>query len=246
MLTELDLLFPIARADEALAELRERIHRTEAKVAEAAGAATAQEQRGAAIEVEFGGLRREERKHQEALRKGENLRKAAIDALANGYGDVASAERQRDRCTEIVDESETAILDVLGRRDALQAEADAVTQALMEARANHAKVVGETAPLLQSWRNEAISREAARNRAIEALPSDLATMYHDLRKGRGQAFARLVGDSCAACSRVAPVQKRLDLRTGRVVTCDGCTRWFVDGAKMETAASEEAAGSRRP
>lgn len=246
MQTELDLLLPVARADDALADLRERIARAEAKVAAAAAVATEKEQRAAAIEVEHMGLRREERKHQEALRKAESLRKQANDALAGGYGDPAAAERQAERCTEIVDQSETAILEILGARDDLDREAAAVAGELAEARGAHAKVVGETAPLLQSWRNEAAAREAARSRALEGVPPHLVQAYTELKRAKGQAFARIDRESCVACSWVVPVQRRLDLRSGRVLACDGCGRWLVDPTKWEAAASEEAAGPRRP
>lgn len=246
MQTELDLLLPVARADDALADLRERISRAEAKVAAAAAVAAEREQRVAAIEVEHMGLRREERKHQEALRKAEGLRKQANDALAAGLGDAAAAERQIERCSEIIDQSETAILEILGQRDDLDREALAVAAELAEARATHARVVGETAPQLQSWRNEAAAREAVRGRALEGVPDHLVQVYTELRRSRGRAFARIERESCSACSWVVPVQRRLDLRSGRVLPCDGCGRWLVDATKWEAAASEEAAGSRRP
>lgn len=246
MQTELDLLLPVARADEALVDLKERIGRTEARVAEVAAVATALEQRGSAIEVELMGLRREERKHQEALRKAESLRKAAIDALAHGIGDPAAADKQANRCAEIIDQSETAILEVLGTKDALDSETARITADLAEARGNHARVVGETAPQLQSWRNEIITREQQRSRALEGVPPHLLAAYQDLKRTKGLVFARIDRDACTSCSRVVPVQRRLDLRTGRVIACEGCGRWLVDAAKMETAASEEATGSRRP
>ena len=154
-------------------------------------------------------------------------RTSAERLLASGQGDPEAAERQVDRCTALIDDVETEMLELLEAQDALQAALDAA-EAEREGAAQHLAGLDDTVPeQVRTLEAEAARLATEQDALMAELPSDLASRYQAWRARKKWAVARVVRNACDACRMEVQPQHRSDLRRGRIAPCRGCHRWLI-------------------
>lgn len=172
----------------------------------------------------------EERELSRKLHRYRDRRTSALRVLESGQGDPDAAQRQLDQCDAIIDETETAVLELLERQDALSGSLEAAEAALSATR-DHLEALANALPAtLEGLRAELAEREDERQRELAALDASTADRYERLVARRGTAVARVEGGACSACRRVIQAQHLADLRRGLIQPCHSCNRWLIPEA----------------
>lgn len=223
---DLELLLPLASLDTTklarLDDLRRARQRLEADGRAVDDAQAHLDEVNAALAT----LRKEERHHDDELRRLAGLKSSAENALAQGHGDPAGAERQIQRCNDLIDEHETAQLELYERRDTLESQHDEAAIALETAQAALTADRERLEPNIDAWNRAIADIETERATHRAALAADIRSQYDDLVARKKFALAALSGDACTACHTVVPLQRGADVRQGRMVMCSGCARWL--------------------
>lgn len=222
----LEQLIPIAKLDDALFDLKERTVRAKNKIAKADKGAKDASAARQAIDDQLAALKKEEKAHAAELTRLENLLAAANRALAEGMGDPDVAQRQIEKCSDLIDEHETGVLEIMETRDDLIEQGEAAKTAEAEAAANAADTRSSLLPQIDAFVAETKAKDGERTTLVAALPRDIRNQYTSIHSQRGSALAELVDETCTACRHVVPLMRGSDVRAGRLVHCDGCGRWL--------------------
>ncbi|MEZ4238893.1 MAG: hypothetical protein R3F59_22625 [Myxococcota bacterium] len=214
--------------DREIAGHQAAIDKANRKLADAeqavAAAGTARDEAAAALEAN----RAEERA---GLRRLEDLRRSrasALRILESGAGSAEAAERQLENCDALIDEGETAQLELLEAQDGLVAALKKAESALSASQADLRLRAGEAPEVVAEHAAAKAAREAARGPVADALPRDVKERYQSFRQRGRWAVARVKADkTCEACAMVVQPQMVADLARGRVVACHGCHRWLL-------------------
>ncbi len=142
--------------------------------------------------------------------------------------DYAAAERQLAKCGEIVDQLETAALELMERDDhariTLAAAVESVattTKALAEARA---ALAGRDGPI----RAELTALLPKRDEALALLHIDLRAPYAELRRKKKRALVNTVDGVCQSCQMRVPANKVNEVALGKALhVCPGCSGWLL-------------------
>lgn len=227
-LWKLDAAIDAARA--ALAELG-------AAERQAAAEVERSEQALARARAELQRLGEEERALYRRLDDYTRRRDATRAMIDEGRApDFLAAERQYEQCAEIVDDIETALLEMMESRDEVEGRIargeirlKLARQSLAEARARRV----EEEPRRRA-EIEALSVRCADRRAL--LPDDLREHYDDLRRRRQAPLADIRDGACDACHVTVPAQVQLEVKLGRRPhTCRACGRILVEVVEDEEA-----------
>lgn len=210
----------VARIDTAIETARQRLEsarvlseRREAERSEAAAALDAN--------------RHEERSGQRRLEELRQSREAALRVLQSGAGSPEAAERQFARCEGLIDEGETAQLEILEKQDELVAALALADRTLGEAQAELKRLEREVPAEIAGHEAARKERIAARGPVFAALPAELSGRYESFRARGRWAVARIHDTTCDACAMTVQPQMIVDLRKGRLVACHGCHRWLI-------------------
>lgn len=170
----------------------------------------------------------EDRAAQRKLDDYRAKKAGALRMLETGMGSPEAAERQMTQCDAIIDETETALLLLMERNDALRRDLEFAEQAL--AKATLARDEAERqAPGRIGVAEREHDRLAKRRDAVRSeLPADLRGRYDTLRSGKKKnTVARIADGTCSACQMVVGVQQIADIKRGLIAPCRGCGRWLV-------------------
>jgi predicted nucleic acid-binding Zn-ribbon protein len=221
-----DDLVPIALLEEQEAALATHLRNAEVRVEKQRAIVARARERLAALDADLERNRKAEREAQEEIRKAQSLRSSAQRALDQGLGNAAAVEHQLATCAATLDRAETEVLELMMARDELTPIRAGVAKELDDAAAALTALEAETKPAVAAWKAEA-QRAAAERQALRAkLPRDLGAAYDAVVARRGSGLARVVDKVCTACARAVPSQRLIDVRAGRLVQCDGCSRWL--------------------
>lgn len=170
--------------------------------------------------------RTDERANQRRIDEFRASRASATRILETGAGNADAAQRQLDRCDALIDEAETAMLELLERQDAIQAEVTRAEAALARATEVRTAAAAEVPVKRAALDAELAERTGQRAPAFEALPAELRNRYADFRARNRWAVAKVRDNACEACAMAVQPQMVVDLRRDRLVTCHGCHRWL--------------------
>ena len=218
---ELWPFLPVAKIDDRVSALRERIRHINRKIESAKKAGVDARAEGKRIEGALKELLEEERSQRRELQRVKNLAESAQRALDAGAGDAAAAERQLAHCAESTDAIETQMLEQMMQRDELeQAQTDnaAAIQAADDLLAEHeATLAPEKAKHIREGKDLLSQRETH----LAAIPPDTVALYIHQFKRHGSALACVDDGACEACKRVAPPRAsspRCDVETWCIAT----------------------------
>ena len=170
---------------------------------------------------------REQKRTEESTRSYEAQRANAVRALEQGAGSADAAERQIQQCEDILDELETATLELMEQQENLARQlADANTNTEAKKRAA-GDMEASTPTEIQELKEIIREHTASRDSALSALERSLRDRYDALVTRKGTAMAPIRRDACSACRRVVPPQQVVDLRLLKLQTCRGCCRWLL-------------------
>lgn len=210
----------IARATHELAKLAARAEERRAAVREA-------QARQLAATTALDTNRAAERAAARKIEEFRGSREAAMRVLTTGVGNAEAAQRQLERCDTLIDESETAMLELLEQQDALTADkqaADAALNSAQVALTEEERVQPEQIAHLEQARAHSTLERAE---AAADLPSDLRNRYESFRERGRFAVARVRDGSCDTCSMAVQAQMVADLKRDKLVACHGCHRWLI-------------------
>jgi uncharacterized protein len=171
--------------------------------------------------------RGDERQAQRRIDELKQKRLSAVRILETGAGDATAAQRQLENCERLIDETETAMLEILEAQDRVKgamASARAREAAATEALA---KLDGELPPRIADL--AASSKELKSGYEVElgALPAEIKKRYTTLRAAGKWPVVHVKDGSCLGCRMTVPPQNVAEVRKGRLLECMGCHRWLV-------------------
>lgn len=224
---ELATLDAVAQHDRELRDLARRIEKAQGVLADMQAAHAAAE----ALHTERTQAHRELRRAEKAAERKIGLykqrRQSAIHVLENGLGDTDAAQRQIDQCENILDETETEVLELLEQQETLEALIAEALAGRDEAAATLAEVEQTVPADVAALEAETSTVRAARELEFAKLDPSIQARYTALAARKRVAVVRIERGSCSACQRVVQPQHLADLKRGRVIPCYGCHRWLV-------------------
>jgi predicted nucleic acid-binding Zn-ribbon protein len=225
--SELVLLEQVDGLDKQLARLAAEISGAKDQLAALAAAV---EQATGALAVARGEVDRqksEERSQQRRLDELAASRKAALRVLETGVGNADAAQRQLERCDQLIDEAESNMLEVLEAQDTANRALGHATEHLAQAQRELAQGQDRLPAVIGRAEEETASLRAQRDSEYQKLPTELRARYDGFRARGRYAMARIKSGGCEACGYAVQPQMLLDLQRGRLVTCHGCHRWLI-------------------
>jgi len=220
----------LARADGLDREIRATdaaLREAEAALAGAREQVALQEKTVSSLVTERDAQTAEERRLERELHRYRDRRTSALRVLEGGGGDPEAASRQVEQCEQILDRTETDLLQLLEEVDALcerlaraRAALEEATHELAQREESHPTRMAE----LQSRRLELVR---ARDEELEQVDPATRSRYETLRARKGTAVARIEGGACSACRQVVQQQHIADLNRGLMEPCRGCGRWLL-------------------
>jgi predicted nucleic acid-binding Zn-ribbon protein len=173
---------------------------------------------------------RQERRLDDEVRRLEAKAKAEDQRMYSGT--VSSPKELQAMQSEIESlrrharQLEDEELEVMERREALDAEVAGVEGALAGAQAEIERLSEVIAALEAEIDAELAAEEAARDGVLPNIPAATLRLYEQIRTdNRGVGAARLVGSTCQACHLALPateVDRIRHLRADELVRCDHC------------------------
>ena len=220
-------LLVLSELDQRIRQLKERIERAPASVAEKEKAADELEAKAATLRQKLAVLRAQ-RKLRENEVKGFDTKLARLKTQSTEVrtnkefvafkSEIANTQAESDRLQnevlkilDVEEQADTRIRQLEERRDAERAEAAALKARTLEQ--------------MGAVRAELESVEAERKRAVDGLPREALGAYERVRVARGSGMAVLEGEYCGGCGAlmtrndVYAVQNR-----SRLVPCKSCNR----------------------
>jgi predicted nucleic acid-binding Zn-ribbon protein len=199
-----------------------------AAVPGAVGAEAAARAEVGRAEAALAAARAEERALQMKVDEYGKRKLTAIRVLEHGGGDPDAAQRQIVQSDEIIDRSETAILECMERQDALGGALARANEALVVALAARSSAETTAPPRIAALERDESTARAARDAARTVIALELRNRYDLLRQSKKKAaVAKVVAAECTGCRRGIPQQMLADLeRDDKFLTCHGCGRWL--------------------
>jgi predicted nucleic acid-binding Zn-ribbon protein len=174
--------------------------------------------------------RADERAAQRRLDELKQKHASAIRILETGAGDAAAAERQLENCERLIDETETAMLEVLEAQDHVKGTLAAAQERRATAEATAGRARTEVPPKVEELTAAIADLGGRVDAELAALPADIRKRYQALRAAGKWPVAHVKDGSCAACRMTVPPQKVTEVKKGRLEECNGCKRWLVMAA----------------
>ena len=168
-----------------------------------------------------------ERSLSRTLEQHRGNQASAMRLLETGQGDPEAAERQVQRCTVLIDEVETEMLELLERHDGLSATLQAATDDLEEAEGALVVITRDTPNKIGALQAEIKALREKRNTQFAGLPREIASKYDHWRGRNKWAVSRMVDNACDACQMEIQAQHRSDLLRGLLAPCRRCHRWLI-------------------
>lgn len=172
----------------------------------------------------------EERAAQRRIDELRQKRASALRILETGAGDASAAERQLENCDRLIDETETAMLEVLEAQDHVKGTLAAAQQRRAAADEALGRARAETPPRVAELSASIATLGAELDGELGALPADIRKRYQALRGAGKWPVAHVKDGSCASCRMSVPPQKVAEVKKGRIEECNGCKRWLVIAA----------------
>lgn len=228
MHADLTLLVALDAADEHVSDLERRLAAARARPAEGRAARDAAAEAARAARAAWEAARDEERALNRKLAEYETRRQGAVRALETGAGSPEAAERQLAQVREILDQTETGILEAMERQAELAPPRDAAQAALAAAEAKLAEIEaaapGEIATLETELRLAVGARDVARG----PVSTHLLAAYDGLRIRKRRPVTLIHKDTCKACNTLVSAQRIADAARGSaLINCHNCGRFLV-------------------
>jgi predicted nucleic acid-binding Zn-ribbon protein len=224
---DLTLLEQVDALDRKLAKLAAEIAAANEQLATLERALVAAQTAQTEAQAEVDRQKAEERATQRRLDELATSRKAALRVLETGVGNAEAAQRQLERCDELIDETESAMLEVLEAQDragrALEQAKAAAATALAQATRGRTELPAAVAAAQAEQATLGTEREARH----KELHPEIRTRYDGFRARGRYALARIKSGGCEACGIAVQPQMVADLGRGRLVACHGCHRWLL-------------------
>lgn len=183
----------------------------------------------AAAKAEVERVKAEERATQRKLDDLAKSRASALKVLESGLGSTSAAERQLERCDQLIDETESAMLELLEAQDRAASALVRATGAEAEAQRALSQGQAEIPRAIEQLEAQSALARAEHTKLHGQLATDLRSRYDGFRSRGRYAVARIHSGGCDACSYTVQPQMIADLQRGRMVTCQGCHRWLIPG-----------------
>ena len=222
-------LLALNDADDALDTAKARLSAAKSAVKKAT------QQRDAALttrdeaQAELDAAKAEERALNRKVEQYEARRATATRALEMGAGDPDAAERQISQVSQILDDSETLILELMEKQEGLTEVRDA-KQKELDAQESALKAAIEAAPaaIAETTAQEA-SASAERDHVRAQVRKDMVVHYERVRQRKRKPVVRLNGRTCPSCQLMIGAARVSELKRGviDILVCPGCHRIVV-------------------
>jgi len=227
MNTDLEALLEVAIFDRRLQRLDTAIKKAEKRLADtdahAKRAATHLQAKADALSV----TKKEEHGYQRKLHLYRERRASAIRILESGVGDFTAAEKQVSQCDQILDDTETLILEAMETHDSLDEDVAQATAGVADTEQGLTVVKAETRAEIADHNREWQEIVAERELAWGRVDREFHHKYNNLLRRKKYSVAPIYKGACDGCQIVLQRQELADLKRGLIKTCRGCKRWLV-------------------
>ena len=226
---DLMCLLALNDADDALDTAKARLSAAKSAVKKAT------QQRDEALtardgaQADLDAAKAEERALNRKVEQYEARRATATRALEMGAGDPDAAERQIEQVGQILDDSETAILELMEKQETLTAIRDAKQEELdAKERALEAAIAAAPAAIAEATAQEAAA-STERDEKRTLVRKDMVVHYERVRQRKRKPVVRLNGRTCPACQLMIGAARVSELKRGviDILMCPGCHRIVV-------------------
>lgn len=190
----------------------------------------------AAANTQVADLRDQERQVNRKLQDYVGRRDKTKKMIDEGRApDFLAAERQFNKCAELADEAEFALLELMEAREAGEADIARIEMALKEAtvRKDHkAKAQADGRPPIAAKYQSLVPKKKER---WAGLAQDLQRGYADLRRRGLPVLVDVIDGCCGNCRMTVNPQHAIEVELGkRAHVCRGCNAWFWKLRETET------------
>jgi uncharacterized protein len=138
-----------------------------------------------------------------------------------------TAMRETDTLQKQVAGFETKVLEKMTEIEEVEKVLAERAEEINSLEANRDAALAEFDAEIKKNRREFDSKSKKRQEVFVTLPAQLASVYNRLaqRSRDGIAVAEVIKNSCSACFMKLRPQVQVDIKTsGRIITCESCTR----------------------
>lgn len=153
-----------------------------------------------------------------------------------------TAMRETDALQKQVAALETQVLEKMTEIEEVEKTLAERSDEINSLEANRDQALKEFDKEIAKERKDFESESKKRNEVFVTLPAQMASIYNRLaqRSRDGIAVAEVVKGSCSACFMKLRPQVQVDIKTsGRIITCESCTRILYVNAPETQAAGQE-------
>lgn len=196
------------------------------------------------LDEEIAAVRAEEEVKEQRIASYARKRDRTRDLIDTGRApDFLVAQRQLQQCSDIVDETELELLELMEQREALEAERGRVQDqlAIDEGRWKAARTRRDAErPPLEA---EVRTLRPAREGAWAELPADLHGAYESLRRKEQPVLVTLRDGVCSHCHISARAQTVIEVTQQKAAhRCRGCSAFILDAVETELPEDDDGDG----
>ena len=211
----------IALYEQKMKEWAGRLQQTHRRLAESRQAHQEGEK---ALQTQQAHLRRAEGAlwEQEAQLKG--LEKRLYSDTIRSEREAAAIQAEIVRVRQQKDSLEIEALQLMEEMDGLRTQLDQLAREEERCLHEYDALVAETGAQEKALHEQVEPLRAARAGLVAQIPSEILTLYEQVRRTSGKAVVRIVNNGCGGCRVDVPLLRRKALAAGGVVRCENCGR----------------------
>ena len=160
---------------------------------------------------------------------------------AQNQKEYETAMRETDALQKQISALETQVLERMTEVEEIEKVLAERSEEINSLESNREKAVTAFEKELNTDKKELEKELKSRHEVFTTLPAQMASVYNRLaqRSRDGIAVAEVVGGSCSACFMKLRPQLQVELKTtGKIMTCENCTRILYVVTEPQTAAQE--------
>jgi predicted nucleic acid-binding Zn-ribbon protein len=218
----------MARLDERLITLNDELRRSQRRHDAATTEVNAASRDLTTLTADAKALDEADKRDEAELTRYRHQVTQALRSLESGLGDYTSAERQLAASKAEIDRLETAVLERMEARDALDARIAEARARLKKGEEALALVKATDEPKVAAWKAELDQVLADRAALGAQLPAGDRSIWAAMLKRRDTATAWLSKDrACSSCHLDVPKELGPRIEKGQLHVCTSCGRWLL-------------------
>ena len=227
MPSELSNLLRLSELDTVLSKLARTVVATERAIVKQSSHLDDLERQITASQKKETLLHEAEQSYNRKMRRYQSMIETGNTALERGLGDAASALKQVEQCSTILDELENQLLELFEQQETLATTLVTTTQASAQAKQEFPALQEQTKLQLTELATQQQLHATERKRVRATMNIEFLERYDLMRSRKGSPVAHIQNNACQICNQTVAQQQIHELRRERLEICRGCSRWLA-------------------